>query len=171
MAEVKVWIDQDLCTGDGLCAEIAPDVFIMRDDGLAYVQEDGKVFHDPGGVEGLAVVPEELVEDVVDAAEECPGECIFMEVGANLQQHYIHSWVGAFNMVRASLLHLLVSPWRWVWMVRSAGGPCLRRAGLLLRFPFWLSTIFFGGRPVGRRRRTGGHTQKPGVCPRFYILL
>ncbi|MEZ5255991.1 MAG: ferredoxin [Ilumatobacteraceae bacterium] len=24
---MKVWIDQDLCTGDGLCEEIAPDVF------------------------------------------------------------------------------------------------------------------------------------------------
>jgi len=36
---MKVWIDQDLCTGDGLCEEIAPDVFIMLDDGLAYVRE------------------------------------------------------------------------------------------------------------------------------------
>jgi len=31
---MKVWIDQDLCTGDGLCEEIAPDVFIMLDDGV-----------------------------------------------------------------------------------------------------------------------------------------
>ena len=38
---MKVWIDQDLCTGDGLCAEICPEVFVMRDDGLAYVQENG----------------------------------------------------------------------------------------------------------------------------------
>ena len=30
---MKVWIDQDLCTGDGLCAEIAPDVFTMKNDG------------------------------------------------------------------------------------------------------------------------------------------
>ena len=35
---MKVWIDQDLCTGDGLCEEIAPDVFTLLDDGLAYVQ-------------------------------------------------------------------------------------------------------------------------------------
>ena len=34
---MKVWIDQDLCTGDGLCEEIAPDVFTLLDDGLAYV--------------------------------------------------------------------------------------------------------------------------------------
>ena len=26
---MKVWIDQDLCTGDGLCEEIAPDVFAL----------------------------------------------------------------------------------------------------------------------------------------------
>ncbi len=31
---MKVWIDQDLCTGDGLCEEIAPDVFVGLDDGL-----------------------------------------------------------------------------------------------------------------------------------------
>jgi len=36
---MKVWIDQDLCTGDGLCEEIAPDVFTLLDDGLAYVME------------------------------------------------------------------------------------------------------------------------------------
>ena len=34
---MKVWIDQDLCTGDGLCEEIAPSVFTLLDDGLAYV--------------------------------------------------------------------------------------------------------------------------------------
>jgi len=28
---MKVWIDQDLCTGDGLCEEIAPDVSATRE--------------------------------------------------------------------------------------------------------------------------------------------
>ena len=54
---MKVWIDQDLCTGDGLCEEIAPDVFTLLDDGLAYVKEGDKVFSDPGGAEGLANIP------------------------------------------------------------------------------------------------------------------
>ena len=36
---MKVWIDQDLCTGDGLCVEICPGLFDMHDDGLAYVKE------------------------------------------------------------------------------------------------------------------------------------
>ena len=48
---MKVWIDQDLCTGDGLCEEIAPDVFTLLDDGLAYVVEEGNVMSDPGGTD------------------------------------------------------------------------------------------------------------------------
>ena len=77
---MKVWIDQDLCTGDGLCEEIAPDVFAMLDDGLAYVvQPDGIVLAD-GGPDSLEDVPDGLVEDVIESAEECPGECIFIEV-------------------------------------------------------------------------------------------
>jgi len=77
---MKVWIDQDLCTGDGLCEEIAPDVFTLLDDGLAYVKEGDKVYEDPGGAEGLANVPGGMEEAVIESAEECPGECIFIEV-------------------------------------------------------------------------------------------
>ncbi len=77
---MKVWIDQDLCTGDGLCEEIAPDVFTLLDDGLAYVKEGDKVFADPGGPEGLAAVPDGQEEATIESAEECPGECIFIEV-------------------------------------------------------------------------------------------
>ncbi len=81
---MRVWIDQDLCTGDGLCAEVAPDVFIMLEDGLAYVQENGKVFSklrgNPEGAAGLALFPDSLTDAVVEAAEDCPGECIFIEV-------------------------------------------------------------------------------------------
>ncbi len=80
---MKVWIDQDLCTGDGLCEEIAPDVFVLLDDGLAYVVEGDKVFAaekgNPEGAEGLAVVPAGQEDLVVESAEECPGECIFIE--------------------------------------------------------------------------------------------
>ncbi len=76
---MKVWIDQDLCTGDGLCEEIAPDVFALLDDGLAYVKEGAKVFDKPGGAEGLANIPEGQLDAVIESAEECPGECIFIE--------------------------------------------------------------------------------------------
>jgi ferredoxin len=75
---MKVWIDQDLCTGDGLCEEICPAVFTLQDDGLAYVKEDDAVRDDPGGSAGLAAVPSELEDAVTEAAEECPGECIFI---------------------------------------------------------------------------------------------
>ena len=81
---MRVWIDQDLCTGDGLCAEIAPDVFIMMPDGLAYVKEGDKIFAssagNPEGADGLASFADDRLSDVVEAAEECPGECIFIEV-------------------------------------------------------------------------------------------
>jgi ferredoxin len=76
---MKVWIDQDLCTGDGLCEEIAPAVFTLLDDGLAYVKEEGDVKNDPGGSAGMAAVPGDLEDAVVEASEECPGECIFIE--------------------------------------------------------------------------------------------
>jgi ferredoxin len=80
MSTMKVWIDQDLCTGDGLCEEIAPEVFTLLDDGLAYVKDSGKVLSDPGGVDGLAAVPSGQEDGTIESAEECPGECIFIEL-------------------------------------------------------------------------------------------
>lgn len=75
---MQVWIDQVLCTGDGLCEEIAPEVFTLLDDGLAYVKQSGQALTDPGGAESLAPVPEAMDDAVIEAAE-CPGECIFIE--------------------------------------------------------------------------------------------
>jgi ferredoxin len=75
---MKVWIDQDLCTGDGLCVDICPSVFGMKDDGLAYVKEGGAVL-EPGGRTSLALVPDGQEDLVRESAEECPGECIFIE--------------------------------------------------------------------------------------------
>ena len=74
---MKVWIDQDLCTGDGLCEEIAPDVFTLLDDGLAYVREGAKVFATAKGNEqgaaGVANFADSMLDAVVGSAEECPG--------------------------------------------------------------------------------------------------
>ncbi len=78
---MKVWIDQDLCTGDGLCEEICPDVFTLLDDGLAYVKDHDQVMNNPGGAAGQVAVPTDLEDAVTEAAEECPGECIFIEQG------------------------------------------------------------------------------------------
>ena len=77
--EMRVWIDQDLCTGDGLCTDHAPAVFTLLEDGIAYVKEGRHVRNDPGGAAGLARVPAGREADVVAAAEDCPGECIFIE--------------------------------------------------------------------------------------------
>ena len=92
MPTLMVWIDQDLCTGDGICSEICPDVFVARDDGLWVVKEEASHFgativfdakdgpgHGPDGARGVARIPDSLIDSAVDAATECPGECIMIE--------------------------------------------------------------------------------------------
>ena len=77
---LRVWIDQDLCTGDGLCTDHCPDLFVLLEDGISYVVDPGRgVMNDPGGADGLARVPHNHEAAVVAAAEACPGECIFIE--------------------------------------------------------------------------------------------
>ncbi|WP_018382296.1 ferredoxin [Wenjunlia vitaminophila] len=71
---LEVWIDQELCTGDGICAQYAPDVFELDIDGLAYVKgEDDELRQLPGQT---VPVPLPLLTDVVESAKDCPGECI-----------------------------------------------------------------------------------------------
>lgn len=77
---MRVWIDQDLCTGDGLCLDHCPDVFVQLEDGIAYVADPGGPLNDPGGSGSLATVALRHHRAVIDAAEDCPGECIFIEV-------------------------------------------------------------------------------------------
>lgn len=73
----RVWVDQNLCTGDGLCVQYAPEVFEFDIDGLAYVKDsDGTLLTDPGSRTG---VPDGLRLTVLDAAKDCPGECIHVE--------------------------------------------------------------------------------------------
>ncbi len=71
---LRVWIDQEECTGDGLCVEYAPEVFEFDVDGLAYVKNAEDELLDPAGAQ--ADVPAKLVLDVVNSAKECPGTCI-----------------------------------------------------------------------------------------------
>ncbi len=61
---MRVTIDDDLCVGDGMCAELCPEVFKMVGD-LAVVQ--------------MEKVPEDLEEAVREAAEECVVEAITIE--------------------------------------------------------------------------------------------
>jgi len=81
---VRVWIDQDLCTGDGLCVDHCPDVFVQLEDGIAYVAQAGVTLNDPGSSGSLATVEVKNQVEVVKAAEVCPGECIFIEMDVPL---------------------------------------------------------------------------------------
>jgi ferredoxin len=76
---LRVWIDQDLCTGDGLCTDHCPELFVLLEDGISYVRVDGEPQNDPGGSNSMAPIPDELLAATVAAAEDCPGECIFLE--------------------------------------------------------------------------------------------
>lgn len=61
---MKFEVDEELCIGCGVCAEMAPDVFDMEDD-------VAKVIVDP--------VPEEFQEVALEAKEACPVEAISHE--------------------------------------------------------------------------------------------
>lgn len=73
---LSVWIDQDLCTGDGLCVQLAPTVFEFDVDGLAYVKDvSGELLAAPGA---SVSVPARCLADVLESARGCPGDCIFV---------------------------------------------------------------------------------------------
>ena len=79
---MRVWVDQDLCTGDGLCTDHCPDVFMMLEDGLSYVRDStGSPQNDPGGQASSVAVPRRFEDQTIAAALDCPGECIFLEEG------------------------------------------------------------------------------------------
>jgi ferredoxin len=61
---VKATVDQDLCTGCGLCESTCPEVFELQDD-VAVVKVDP--------------VPEDAEESCKQAVEDCPVEAISCE--------------------------------------------------------------------------------------------
>ncbi|SNQ47530.1 Ferredoxin [Frankia canadensis] len=75
-ADLRVRVDQGACTGDGLCVQLAPSVFEFDVDGLAYVKDEtGDLQTSEGAYVG---VPLPVVNAVLDAADECPGTCIYV---------------------------------------------------------------------------------------------
>jgi ferredoxin len=78
---MKVWIDIDECMGAGTCEQIARLVFVDGGDGVWLVKEDGRFFGETRvmGPGEPARVPDALIGDVIEAAEECPAGCIFVE--------------------------------------------------------------------------------------------
>lgn len=71
---MKVWIDEGQCTSSGLCEVISPEVFALEDDGLAHLRRAD----DPAG-RRIYTVPVHLEDEVREAAEQCPGECIYLQ--------------------------------------------------------------------------------------------
>jgi len=64
---MRVSIDYDKCTGAGACEQVCPEVFFLREDGLAEVLEPE---------------PHETLWQCVRRAEEaCPDEAIVIEEG------------------------------------------------------------------------------------------
>ena len=62
---MKAKVDREICSGDGICAELCPEVFEMDDEDLAKVIVDE--------------VPPDAEETCRDAAESCPESCIEIE--------------------------------------------------------------------------------------------
>jgi ferredoxin len=62
---MRIRIDQDRCTGHGVCEGLAPDVFEVRDDGIAYLL-----------VEELTADLRPVLEDSCD---QCPAEALSIE--------------------------------------------------------------------------------------------
>lgn len=65
-----VIVDKDTCIACGACGCAAPDIFGYDDDGTSHVLLDDN--------QGTAAIPEECLDDVVDAFEGCPSESIKM---------------------------------------------------------------------------------------------
>ena len=64
MAIKEVWVDEDACTGCGLCEDTCPEVFEIEDD-IASVKEDAD-FND-------------YEDEIKEATEDCPTEAIHYE--------------------------------------------------------------------------------------------
>jgi len=74
---MRVWIDQKACVGNGICEEICPEVFELVDGGIAYVRDGDRLL--PEGEAGILTVTPSLEDSVVEAADECPAACIYVE--------------------------------------------------------------------------------------------
>ena len=62
---MKPIIDESLCIGDGICVDICPEVFEMRDDNLAHVINENP--------------DESLFDRVRESADACPTGAISIE--------------------------------------------------------------------------------------------
>ncbi|WEG11409.1 ferredoxin [Pullulanibacillus sp. KACC 23026] len=61
-------VDQQTCIACGACAASAPEIFDYDEEGLAFSLIDEN--------SGTIEIPEELLEDMMDAYEGCPSDSI-----------------------------------------------------------------------------------------------
>jgi ferredoxin len=61
-------INQETCIGCGNCEGLAPTIFDLDENGFAFVKLDGN--------QGCVPVPEDQVDHLVEAKEECPTDSI-----------------------------------------------------------------------------------------------
>ena len=73
---MKIWIDQDCCTGAGLCVDHCPELFIVSRTALDMSTMDVKWSPSPSTP---SVAVPRLRTAAIDAVERCPGECIYLE--------------------------------------------------------------------------------------------
>lgn len=73
----EVAVESDLCSGCGLCEEIAPAVFTHEFDGISHVRKPDGTESEP--MEYVAV-DTKIAGKVIEAALECPGEIIFVQI-------------------------------------------------------------------------------------------
>ncbi|MFT8316884.1 MAG: ferredoxin [Sporolactobacillus sp.] len=62
------YVDQETCIACGACAASAPDLYDYNEEGIAFSLLDQN--------QGITKVPDELMEDLMDAYDGCPTESI-----------------------------------------------------------------------------------------------
>jgi ferredoxin len=66
---MKVRVDPELCAGFGICTGVAPEAFVLHDDGYATAL--------------VGEVPAALEDLVRRAASQCPAQAIVLDEGAD----------------------------------------------------------------------------------------
>jgi len=64
------WVEKDTCIACGACGATAPDIYDYDDEGIAEVIFDGD------NNMGTTEIPEDLYDDLQDAADGCPTDSI-----------------------------------------------------------------------------------------------
>ncbi|OMF22403.1 ferredoxin [Paenibacillus sp. FSL H8-0548] len=64
------WVEKDTCIACGACGATAPDIYDYDDEGLA------EVIYKADANRGNTEIPEDLFDDLQDAADGCPTDSI-----------------------------------------------------------------------------------------------